>query len=275
VKPAWSWQFEAGTLAPAPTLPLPTPITADWAWAGSRGEGVRVAVVDSGIDAGHPAVGQVAGGVALTYDPDAPDQVQAVEGPHEDLFGHGTACAGIIRSIAPEAELYSVRVLGAKLTGKGMVFAAGLRWAIANRMQVVNLSLSTGRRDYFAVFHELVDEAYFANVMLVCAVNNVTGPTYPSQYASVFSVAANQATDPYLFDYNPAPPVEFGAPGIDIEVPWLGGSTVTATGNSFAAPHIAGLVARILGKHPGLTPFQVKTVLLALASNAARGGRAH
>jgi subtilisin family serine protease len=269
VKPAWSWQFEAGTLAPAPTLPLPSPITADWAWAGSRGEGVRVAVVDSGIDAGHPAVGQVAGGVALTYDPDAPDQVQAVEGPHEDLFGHGTACAGIIRSIAAEAELYSVRVLGAKLTGKGTVFAAGLRWAIANRMQVVNLSLSTGRRDYFAVFHELVDEAYFANVMLVCAVNNVTGPTYPSQYASVFSVAANEATDPYRFDYNPAPPVEFGAPGIDIEVPWLGGSTVTATGNSFAAPHIAGLVARILGKHPDLTPFQVKTILLALASNAA------
>ena len=269
MKPAWSWQFEAGKLAPATTLPLPSPITADWAWGGSRGAGVRVAVVDSGIDAAHPAVGAVAGGVVLTYDPAAPDQVRAVEGPHEDLFGHGTACAGIIRSLAPEAELHSVRVLGSRLTGKGIVFAAGLRWAIANRMQVVNLSLSTGRREYFAVFHELVDEAYFANVMLVCAVNNVAGPTYPSQYASVFSVAANEATDPYRFDYNPTPPVEFGAPGIDIEVPWLGGSTIKATGNSFAAPHIAGLVARILGKHPGLTPFQVKTVLLALASNAA------
>jgi subtilisin len=269
VKPAWSWQFEAGKLAPATTLPLPSPITADWAWGGSRGAGVRVAVVDSGIDAAHPAVGAVAGGVVLTYDPAAPDQVRAVEGPHEDLFGHGTACAGIIRSLAPEAELHSVRVLGSRLTGKGIVFAAGLRWAIANRMQVVNLSLSTGRREYFAVFHELVDEAYFANVMLVCAVNNVAGPTYPSQYASVFSVAANEATDPYRFDYNPTPPVEFGAPGIDIEAPWLGGSTIKATGNSFAAPHIAGLVARILGKHPGLTPFQVKTVLLALASNAA------
>jgi subtilisin len=272
VKPAWSWQFEAGRLAPAPTLPLPNPITADWAWGGSEGAGVRVAVVDSGIDAGHPAVGRVAGGVALSYDPAAPDQVRAVDGPHEDLFGHGTACAGIIRSLAPEADLYSVRVLGARLTGKGMVFAAGLRWAIANRMQVVNLSLSTGKRDYFAVFHELVDEAYFAKVMLVCAVNNLAGPTYPSQYASVFSVAANEATDPYRFDYNPAPPVEFGAPGIDIEVPWLGGSTIKATGNSFAAPHIAGLVARVLGKHPGLTPFQVKTILLALASNAAPPG---
>jgi subtilisin family serine protease len=272
VKPAWSWQFEAGRLGPATPLPLPSPITAEWAWGGSRGAGARVAVVDSGIDAAHPAVGEVAGGVALHYDPEAPGQVRAVEGPHEDLFGHGTACAGIIRSLAPEAELYSVRVLGARLTGKGMVFAAGLRWAIDHDMQVVNLSLSTGKRDYFAVFHELVDEAYFANVMLVCAVNNVAGPTYPSQYASVFSVAANEATDPYRFDYNPAPPVEFGAPGIDIEVPWLGGATIRATGNSFAAPHIAGLVARILGKHPGLTPFQVKTILLSLASNAAPPG---
>ena len=272
MKPAWSWQFEPGTLAPATPLALPSPITADWAWGGSRGAGVRVAVVDSGIDAAHPAVGQVTGGVALVHDPAAPDQVRATEGPHEDLFGHGTACAGIIRSLAPEAQLYSVRVLGARLTGKGMVFAAGLRWAIAHRMQVVNLSLSTGKRDYFAVFHELVDQAYFAKVMLVCAVNNVAGPTYPSQYASVFSVAANEATDPDRFDYNPAPPVEFGAPGIDIQVPWLGGATIRATGNSFAAPHIAGLIARILGKHPDLTPFQVKTILLSLASNAAPPG---
>lgn len=87
----------------------------------------------------------------------------------------------------------------------------------------------------------------------------------------MFSVAANGATDPYRFDYNPAPPVEFGAPGIDVEVPWLGGSTIRATGNSFAAPHIAGLVARVLGRHPGLTPFQVKTILQALAGNAAPG----
>jgi subtilisin len=272
VKPAWSWQFEPGRLAPAPTLALPAPITADWAWGASTGAGVRVAVVDSGVDAAHPAVGQVAGAVALEYDPAAPDQVRATEGPHEDLFGHGTACAGIIRSLAPEAEVYSVRVLGSRLTGKGVVFAAGLRWAITNRMQVVNLSLSTGKRDYFALFHELVDEAYFANVMLVCAVNNVAGPTYPSQYAAVFSVAANDAKDPYRFEYNPAPPVEFGAPGIDVEVPWLGGSTIRGTGNSFAAPHIAGLVTRILGKHPGLTPFQVKTILSALASNAAPPG---
>ena len=84
----------------------------------------------------------------------------------------------------------------------------------------------------------------------------------------MFSVAANQHTDPFAITYNPAPPVEFGAPGINLEVAWLDGTTVTATGNSFAAPHIAGLIARILAKHPRLTPFEVKTILRACATNA-------
>ena len=266
-KPAWSWQFEPDILKRSASIALPTPFTKQWAWEGSTGAGVKVAVVDSGIDASHPAVGSVAGGVALEFDRDAEDYVRATEGPHEDLFGHGTACAGIIKHAAPDCELYSVRVLGARLTGKGVVFAAGLRWAVDNGMHVVNLSLSTGKQDYFSMFHEIADEAYFGNVMLVSAVNNIQAPSYPSQYSSVFSVAAHNGKDPYRFDYNPSPPVEFGAPGIDIEVAWLNGSTIEATGNSFAAPHIAGLVAKILGKHRGLTPFQMKTILCALADN--------
>ena len=62
-----------------------------------------------------------------------PKSRDGTEGPHDDLFGHGTACAGIIRRAAPDATLWSVRVLGSRLTGKGVVFAAGLRWAIAAR----------------------------------------------------------------------------------------------------------------------------------------------
>jgi subtilisin family serine protease len=161
-----------------------------------------------------------------------------------------------------------VRVLGSRLRGKGHVFAAGLRWAVEQGMNVVNLSLSTGKTEYFATFHEIADAAYFRNTMLVCAVNNVPAPSYPAQYASVFSVAAHQGRDPLRFDYNPSPPVEFGAPGISLDVAWLDHSTINATGNSFAAPHIAGIIALILSKHPGLTAFQMKTVLAALATNA-------
>ncbi|MFN2488626.1 MAG: S8 family serine peptidase [Actinomycetota bacterium] len=269
LRPAWSESFERDKLARIAAMGLPAPVTKEWAWADSTGAGVKVAVIDSGIDADHPAVGGTAGGVVIEFDPDSENGVRLVEGAHKDLFGHGTACAGIIKQAAPEAELYSVRVLGERLTGKGVVFAAGLEWAIDNDMQVVNLSLSTGKRDYYSMFHELVDKAYFRGVMLVCAVNNVPGPTYPSQYSSVFSVAAHDSRDPFGLDYNPSPPVEFGAPGIDVDVAWADGGRITATGNSFAAPHIAGLVARILGKHPGLTPFQMKTILHSVADNAA------
>jgi subtilisin len=227
-----------------------------------------VAVIDSGIDASHRLVGHVESAVAMAYDSSLEDRVRKVEGPHEDLFGHGTACAGVIRIAAPQCRLHSIRVLGERLTGKGIVFAAGLEWAIEHGFQVVNMSLSTGREDYFAVFHELADEAYFKGVMLVCAVNNVAGASYPSEYASVFSVAAHDGKDPFGFDYNPKPPAEFGAPGIDIEVAWSAGSTIVTTGNSFAAPHIAGYAARIRATHPAASPFEVKTILAATADGA-------
>jgi subtilisin family serine protease len=267
-QPAWSDQFDPERLGLV-RVGLPAAITREWAWERATGAGVRVAIVDSGIDGTHPSVGGINGGVALEYDPESPDGVRATEGPNADLFGHGTACAAIVRHVAPACELYSVRVLGSRLTGKGTVFAAGLRWAVEHDMHVVNLSLSTRKQEYFGLFHEIVDDAYFRNVMIVCAINNVPAPSYPAQYSSVFSVAAHSGTDPMHFNYNPNPPVEFGAPGISLEVAWLDHTSITATGNSFAAPHIAGLVALILSKHPGMTPFQMKTVLCALADNAA------
>ena len=267
-RPAWSEAFAPGRLGPVRPLRLEVPITRDWAFGDGRGDGVRVAVVDSGVDAAHPAVGTVEGGVALEPDPDEPGGVRAVEGPHEDRYGHGTACAAIIRGLAPGCEIHSVRVLGPNLTGRGAVFAAGLAWAIEHGMDVVNLSLSTRSAAHLAVLHELADLAVFRGVMLVAAVNNVPAPSYPSQFAGVFSVAAHDGRDPERFSVNPEPPVEFGAPGIDCEVAWAGGGSIVATGNSFAAPHIAGLIARILGRHPGLTPAEVRTVLRALADNA-------
>jgi subtilisin len=250
---------------------MDVPIDKEWAWGGASGADVAVAVVDSGIDATHPAVGAIERAVALRWDPET-EEVVTTEGPHEDLFGHGTACAGIIRRVAPAAALWSVRVLGSRLTGKGAVFAAGVRWAITHGAQVVNLSLSTGREDYFGLFHQIADEAAFAGAVLVCATNNVPAPTYPAEFSSVISVAAHDGRDPFSLDANPAPPVDFGAPGIDVEVPWLSGSTIVATGNSFAAPHVTGLVARLLSKHPHLTPYEVKTVLRAVASNAVAKG---
>jgi subtilisin family serine protease len=122
------------------------------------------------------------------------------------------------------------------------------------------------------VLHELADRAYFRSIILVAAANNLPLPTYPALYASVISVAACEGGDAKVFYYNPNPPVEFGAPGIDVRVAWLNGGYITATGNSFAAPHLSGIVARILAKHPELTTFDMKVILRALAANVARPG---
>lgn len=263
--PAWSEAFLA------PEIPLwHSPealqiITPEWAWGEGTGAGIRVCVIDSGVDADHPDVGQVVGGGVVERTDEGP---VFVEGAHDDLFGHGTACAGIIRSVAPEVEIYSARVLGARLTGNGYHFLTALEWAIDNGMNVINMSLSTGKEQYFAPFHELADRAYFKHIALVSAANNVPDvPSYPSLYSAVFSVAANAEKDPFRFHYNPHPPVEFGAPGIDVTVPWLNGGYITTVGNSFAAPVISGIVARIMSAHPGLTIFQIKTVLAATAVN--------
>ncbi len=246
-------------------------ITWEQMCGGSTGRGVKVAIIDSGIDATHSAVnGPVNGYVAIHEGPEG--LVYNAE-PHEDAYGHGTACAGIIRTLAPDCELYSVKVLGEYLTGRGSVFAAGLRWAIENRMHVCNLSLGTTKKAFFEIFHELADLAYFRNVMLVTAANNMPVPSFPSTYAAVISVAAHSEPDPQTLYYNPEPPVEFGARGIDVRVAWSNHQWITATGNSFAAPHITGIVAQILGKHPELTPFQVKTALRALAANVGKASR--
>jgi subtilisin len=158
-------------------------------------------------------------------------------------------------------------VLGKGGMGRALQFAGGLDWAVENGIQVCNLSLSTALDDYYAMFHRVTDRAYFKNVLLVSAVNNIPAPSYPSLYSSVISVAAHEGKDPFTYYYNPQPPVEFGAPGIDVEVAWMDKGYMMATGNSFAAPHIAGLVTLIKAKHPELTPFQVKAVLYACASN--------
>lgn len=267
LRPAWSSTFTPDTLQTLRPIRPIDDIDEDWAWGGSTGRGVKVAVIDSGVDASHPAIGRVDGYVAISQGPEG--LIYDTE-PHEDVYGHGTACAGVIRSLAPDCEIYSVRVLGPRLSGRGSVFAAGLRWAIENGMEVCNLSLSTSKKDFFGILHELADKAYFGNVMVVASADNMPVVSYPAMYASVFSVASHDVADPYLFYYNPQPPVEFGAYGINVRAPWTNGGWQTMTGNSFATPHIAGLVTKILGKHPELTIFQMKAVLRALAANVSR-----
>ena len=263
--PAWSLDRESA-LAATHRSPFPLTDAREWAWGGATGEGVRVCVIDSGIDGTHPAVGGVNGAVYVELGEDG-ETTSVLDDGEGDLFGHGTACAGIIRTLAPGCEIHSVRTLGRRLTGRGVVLLAGLRWAIEQGYDVINLSLSMSKASFVEELRELADAAYFKNTLLVAAAHNMPVVSYPWRFPAVVSVGSHQGSDPLEFYANPTPPVEFLACGVEVELAWLEHATIRATGNSFATPHIAGIAALILSKHPGLTPFEVKSLLRATAGN--------
>jgi subtilisin family serine protease len=266
--PAWSLPKDAVDRIALPGE-WPERVTREWALGGATGKGVRVCILDSGVDASHPRVGELESAVVITLGED--EEVVASEDTEGDVSGHGTACAGIVRTVAPEASIASVRVLGANFSGSGNVLLAGLRYAVEQGFDVINMSLSTTKKPFASVLHELADSAYFQRTVLVASAHNMPVESYPWRFSSVISVGSHEVPDSLAFFYNPSPPVEFFGRGVNVEVPWLGGRVLTVSGNSFATPHISGICALILSKHPELTPFQLKSVLYLTASNVGGG----
>jgi subtilisin len=267
--PAWS-------LAPGEAPPFETPasllraIDREWAIGGSRGA-VDVCIVDSGVDGTHPLVGGLASAVAVVRED---DEIRMVEDELGDVCGHGTACAGIVRSLAPDCRLHSVRVLGAGAKGAGDLILTGLRHAVEAGHRVISLSLSTTKQRFAEELHELADTAYFNRTVIVASAHNLPVSSYPWRFSSVISVGSHEEPEALTWYANPSPPVELFARGVDVEVAWPGGGTIRCTGNSFAAPHIAGVAALVLAKHPELTPYALKSVLHATASNSMAAAEA-
>jgi subtilisin family serine protease len=266
--PAWSLPKDAVERISLPG-DWPDRVTRDWAWGGSTGAGARVCILDSGVEASHPLVGGLDSAVVISLDEN--DEVVATEDAEGDLSGHGTACAGVVRGLAPECSLSSVRVLGAGFSGSGGVLLGGLKYAVEQGFDVINMSLSTTKKPFASVLHELADSAYFKRTVLVASAHNMPVESYPWRFSSVISVGSHEEPDPLTFFYNPTPPVEFFGRGVNVDVAWLGGRSINVSGNSFATPHMTGICALILAKHPELTPFQLKNVLYLTATNVGGG----
>jgi subtilisin len=236
----------------------------DESWKQRTGKGVSVAIIDSGIDTNHA---DLAGKVKESVEARR-ENTRIVFDKSEtgDSAGHGTACAGIVSMIAPEAELYSVKVLGAGGIGDGQAFLAGLEYAINKRYRIVNLSLGTTKPQYFAPLHDLLDRAYQAGCIVVAAANNLPQPSFPSVFSSsLISVVKSDEKDYMNFGFKFGEVIELTAPGINVRTAWLNNSHKNLTGNSFACPHIVGIIALLVEAYPELTPFQVKSALYAIA----------
>lgn len=233
-------------------------------WRSATGKGVSLAIIDSGIDSTHD---ELSGKVVSSVEARIENKTVFFD-PSEsgDSAGHGTACAGIITGIAPDAELTSIKVLGSAGIGDGHTFLAGLEWAIKHKIRVINLSLGTTKPQFFSPLHDLLDRAYQAGCIVVAAANNLPHPSYPSVFSSsLISVIKSTEKDPFNFGFQYGEIIELTAPGVNIKTTWPGGGHRNLTGNSFACPHIAAIIALLLEVHPELTPFQVKSALYAIA----------
>ncbi len=228
---------------------------------------VEVAVLDSGIDATHP---DLAGRVKSAY------SVSRVEGravvrseplaTNHDAFGHGTAVASIIARQARNAELVDFQVLGADNTGSGEALVASLEYALTQGCRVINMSLAA-KAEFAPRLRQICDQAYRNGQVIVAAKRNMPlcDFGFPAEFTSV--VAVDRGNYPRLLSlsYRPNQVVEFVGHGDEVVVAGPGGGYTTKTGTSFATPSISGIVALLLGAYPDLRPFDIKSILRALA----------
>lgn len=231
-----------------------------------RGEGIKVAILDSGVEAGHPDLG----GVVLSDDCALViegSELKVVDGGGRDVYGHGTAVAGIVREMAPLAQIGSFRVLGAGLRSRSEVIAAGVQLALRRGYHVLNCSFGCSRTHQMLNYKSWVDEAYLKGRHIVSACNNSAfqNREWPAHFPSVISVNFASVTDPEAFYYQAGSLVEFAAAGQDLDVAWSGGGRKRVTGSSFAAPRVAGFLVRLLSGCPTLTTLEAKALLARLA----------
>ena len=198
---------------------------------------------------------------------DAGVQIEVKPGDGSDIYGHGTAVAGVIRRLAPDAEIGSIRVLGENLGSRTVIIREGVRQAIDRGYHILNCSFGCGLSEHIFQYKEWIDEAYLKGIHIVSACNNYdfTTPEWPGYFPSVVTVNMARSEDDHSFFYKPGHLVEFAARGVDVTLPWNHHSTKEVTGSSFAAPIMSSLLARLISGMPGLLPLEAKSILHRLA----------
>ena len=223
------------------------------------GQGVKVGLLDTGVDEDHE---DLQGKIEASYElveSGGKYECRVVKG--SDQVGHGTACAAIIKSIAPDAEIHSVKVIGANSKGSSAGLVAGMNWCVREGMNIINASLGTLERRSRESISDAVDEAILNGVVVVAAANNGGFTAYPANLSSVISVDNEAMPDPLKIRYRLGTPIELQAHGIYVEAPSPGGGHKFYTGTSFACPHASAIVARLLSVYPDLQPFEVRSLM--------------
>ncbi|MDH5779260.1 MAG: S8 family peptidase [Candidatus Bathyarchaeota archaeon] len=231
-------------------------IDADEVHPYEKGFGVKVAVLDTGIDYNH-----------VELEPNykgGRDVIKGNDDPVDDI-GHGTEMAGVIMAainnealvgVAPECTLYAVKSLKSNEQGEYRYAVAGIQWAMDNGMQIISMSWGG---DHQESLERACKEAYDSGILLVASTgNDASSVEYPAAYDSVIAVSATDQSNALYTSSNRGPEVELAAPGVYLRTTTRGGGIGYRTGTSLAAAHVAGVAALIWGSNPSLTNEQVR-----------------
>lgn len=251
------------------------------------GKGVRVAVLDTGVDTEHPDL-VVKGGIC-TAEECAPGI------SYDDNFGHGTHVAGIISGkknssgiigMAPNVELYAIKAMDREGIGTTAQVTEGVKWAIQNDIDILNLSISISVYD--RPLELMLQEAYKQGMLIVSAAGNEGGAagedtiTYPGKFPSVIAVGAVNNNLTREANSSVGPAMEIAAPGTGIYSSYpkeldiwdaKNDGFVSLTGTSMAAPHITGVLALYKEQHPALANVKLREILQSTVRDLGTAGR--
>lgn len=219
-------------------------------WTQSQGQGIKVAVLDTGVDTDHP---DLVNAIADTQDFTG-DGI-------EDMNGHGTHCAGIIGAringvgfvgVAPKCELLIAKVLANNGSGSYNWISSGIDWAVQNGADIISMSL--GGPSTEPTLHRAIHLALAEGLTIICAAGNegafgVNTIGYPGRYGSVITIAAHDPQGNPAGFSSRGGEIDFMAPGTDIWSTYKEGGFAELSGTSMATPFVAGMAALILSKH--------------------------
>jgi len=220
---------------------------------------VKIAIVDSGVNAWHSHVGKVETGVGLSP---APANGVISHPDFSDSLGHGTAVAGVIRGILPEALLFPVKIFHRDLNAPIGLLSAALRWAIDHDMKVIHLSLGTAREENRPSLAALCREADTRRMVVVAAARSAHDRIFPAVFDSVIGAFWHRSCRPGEIIHLAGSPVAFGACGRPRPIPGVP-EALNYSGASFAAAHVTALTGLYLSRHPDADAREVRQALIS------------
>lgn len=265
--------FEGQPSVLAETVPWGvTAIKAPAAWEATQGKAIKVAVLDTGIDSGHPDLAaNYRGGISFVPDETTP----------MDYNSHGTHCAGTIAArinslgvvgVAPAAYLYAVKVLSRTGSGQFSWIIAGIDWCIKNDIRVISMSLGGDAAP--SALESMCNAAWNKGLLLIAAAGNNGGAVgFPAAYANVVAVSAIDSTNTLASFSSRGPDVELCAPGVNVLSTAPGGGYSTKSGTSMACPHVSGAAALAWGGHRYANNVTIRRLLAHTADNMGVPGR--